>query len=123
MVFSKIAGFDVIRTLGFASISSTYAAVGTAFAHKVRAFSFVNATAGDMFFTFTNGSTPASDGTADAIFVPTATVRVYDVSANSSHLTNDPAFVLPEGTQVWVRSSTAATSKGVYVECLIAVGE
>jgi hypothetical protein len=123
MPFSRTADFDVLRTLGFASISASYAAVGGPFTHLVRAVTFINATAGDLFFALTPGSTPLSDGTADKIFIPAGTSRVYDIASDANELTNTNSFVLPKGTQIWVRQSTAPTSKSVYIECLIAIGE
>lgn len=123
MAFSRVAQFDVLRVVANGSISTNYAKVGSAFSFHVRAFTIVNQTDGDMFFTFTNGSTPASDGTADELFVPAGSFRLYDVASDSSHFTNDPPFVLAKNTQCWVRYSTAPTTLSVYLECLIAAGE
>jgi hypothetical protein len=123
MPFSKSAMFDPIRTLGFAAISATYAKLGVALLHPVRAFRIVNQTDGDMFVTITNGSIPLSDGTADELIVPAGTFVLWDVSSDSSHFTNDPAFTISKGDQFWVRQSTVATVRNIFLECLIPLGE
>jgi hypothetical protein len=76
-----------------------------------------------MAFTITNGSTPASDGTADEVILFTLSARTYDISTNSSHFTSDAPFILPKGSQVWVRQITAPTSGSVFIEYLIGVGD
>src|SRR3990167_276485 len=48
------ADFEPIRTLGFASISATYATVGPVTTHLVRGVCISNNTAGDMYFTRDN---------------------------------------------------------------------
>lgn len=123
MPFSKSAKFDPIRTVAAGAISATYVVLGAAFAHGVRGFRIVNQTDGDLFIAVTNGSIPASDGTADNLIVPAAGITQWDISTDSSHLTNDPAFVLAKGDQVWVRQSTAPTVRSVFLECLTALGE
>lgn len=123
MPFSRVAEFDVIRLLANGSISATYAKVGSAFDDRVRAFRFVNNTNGDMFFAFTNGTVPASDGTADNFIVPAGSFVLWDIASDSSHFTNNPTFCLSVNTQTWVRQSTAPSSGSVYVECLTAAGE
>lgn len=123
MPFSRSAKFDPLRSVAFGSISATYVALGTAFTHMVRGFRITNQTDGDLFIAITNGSVPASDGTADNLIVPAAAFVLWDVATDSSHLTNDPAFVLAKGDQVWVRQSTAPTVRSVYLECLTALGE
>lgn len=123
MPFSRIATFDVVRTLANGSISGTYAKVGTSFGHLGRAIRIINSTNGDMFFALNNGSTPASDGTADNLFLPAGTFVLWDISTDAGSQTNSPAFCLAGKTQVWVRQSTAPTTGSVFVECLIAVGE
>jgi hypothetical protein len=115
MPFSITAKIDLLRTLGNASISTTYAGVGTRFTHDCRIVRIINATAGDMFFAMTNGSIPASDGSADQLFLPAGTFLLYDLTTNggSNKFTN---FVFPRSTQIWVRQSTAPASSSVYVE-------
>lgn len=123
MPFSRQAAFDLLRSLGFASISGTYAKLGSAFTHEARGIHITNQTDGDMFLAVTNGSTPASDGSADNLFIPSGSFVLWDISTDSSHRTNDPSFVFPKGTQVWVRQSTAPSKLSVYLSALYAVGE
>jgi len=123
MPFSRQAAFDLLRSLGFASISATYAKLGSAFTHEARAVKVTNQTDGDMFIAVTNGATPASDGSADQLFLPNGTFVLYDIATDSSNATNAPSFVLPKGTQFWVRQSTAPSKLSVYLELLHAAGE
>lgn len=117
MPFTIVAKFDVLRTLANGSISGTYATVGASFGHDARSIRFINNTNGDMFFAVTNGSTPASDGTADNLFVPAGTFVLYDVCANGGSNKFTTAAI-PHATQVWVRQSTAPTTSSVFVEIM-----
>lgn len=113
---------DRVRTLGFASISGTYAQVGTSLTHMTRIMKLTNNTNGDMYFAFTSsGSTPASDGTADNIFVPAGGFTLYDFSANPTE--DGRPFCFSINTSVWVRQSSAPSSGSVYVECVYGKGE
>lgn len=123
MPFSRQAAFDLLRTLAFGSISGTYAKLGSALTHGARGIHITNQTDGDMFIAVTNGSTPASDGTADNLFIPNGSFILWDNATDSSHLTNDPSFVFPKGTQFWVRQSTAPSKLSVYLSVLYATGE
>jgi hypothetical protein len=125
MAFSLPVRVDVLRSLAFGSISGTYALLVTsasvsAFAHRTRMVKITNNTNGDMFFAFTSGSTPASDGSADNIFVPAGGFTLFDFTSNSESGT---PFVFQIGTTVWVRQSTAPTSGSVYLECVFGKGE
>jgi hypothetical protein len=103
----QTVSIDAIRTLGEASILDTYVAVGTPLIHLVRMIYITNNTAGDMFFSV--------DGVTDQIFVPAGTSRPYDFNTNRTN--RDQWFVLPTGTQFYVRFSTTPTSGAVYIEC------
>lgn len=109
---SNIARVDALRSLGFASISGTYAAVGTPFAHAMRVIRIINATNGDMFFSF--------DGTTNNLFLPSNSFVLYDISSD-----DDPTdqFRLSKGTQMYVKQSTAPTSGSVYIETIYGQGE
>jgi len=103
------AFFDDIRTLGFAGISGAYATVGSALTVQARMICFSNNTQGDMYFT--------DDNTADRIFVAAGSFKLWDVQANMN-TKKDDRFVLPEGTQFYVKQITAPTSGSVYIEVI-----
>ena|SRR3990167_1685895 len=104
------ADFEPIRTLGFASISATYATVGPVTTHLVRGVCISNNTAGDMYFT--------RDNTQDEIFVAAGSNKLWDLTANiNSKRDEDYGFAI--GTQFYVKQITAPVSKDVYIECLI----
>ena len=123
MAFSRVALFDVLRSLVYSSTSATYAKLGTALTHNPRSFCITNNTDGDMFIAVTNGATPASDGTADNLFIPASGFRLYDVSSNAGSQTNAPPFVLQRGDQIWVRYSSSPSKNSIYFENLYAAGE
>lgn len=102
------AVFDRIRSLGFGSISGTYASVGGVTTRLVRVFKISNNTQGDMFFT-TNDS-------QDEMFVAAGSFTLYDVQSNANG--KDDKYVLPIGTQFSVKQITAPVEKAVYIEIL-----
>lgn len=101
------AFFDEIRELGFAAISAAYAAVGSPTDFPVRAVCFTNDTAGDMYFT--------DDNTKNKIFVKAQSFKLWDIQSNMNAQFDDK-FVLPIGTQFYVKQKTAPVSGDVYVE-------
>lgn len=104
----QTVSIDPLRTLGFASISGTYAAVGTPFLHPVRLICFTNTTDGDIFF--------SDDGVTDKLFIPKGGFKLFDLTTNRYKITTQ--WVLAEGTQFYVKQSSAPTLGGVYIECL-----
>ncbi len=106
---AKKVYFDTLRSLGFAGISGTYATVGTPFTVQARIICFTNKTQGDMIFSTDN---TVADG---QIFVPAGTFKLYDLTANLIP-GKDDSFVVAEGTQFYVKQSTAPVSGAVYIE-------
>lgn len=104
----QVVQIDTLRSLAFGSISGTYAAVGGSFVHPVRLISLVNATDGAMFF--------SDDGINDKFFLPAGTFKLFDLTTN--RFNSSQYWVLPAGTQIYVRQSTAPSTGAVYVECL-----
>lgn len=105
------ASFEPLRTLASGGISGSYAAVGSATSHRVRAFCITNNTQGDMIFSL--------DDTVSAgqMFVAKGSYKLYDVQANMN-VQFDDAYVLPIGTTFYVKQSTSPTSGDVYIECI-----
>lgn len=107
----QIAKFEPLRTLAFGGISGAYAAVGTPTDNRIRAFCITNNTQGDMIFSVDNGVV------AGQMFVAKGSYKLYDVQANMNAQFDD-AYVLPIGTQFYVKQVTAPTSGDVWIECL-----
>jgi len=105
------ASFESLKTLAFGGISGSYAAVGSATTHYVRAFCITNNTQGDMIFSLDNTVS------AGQMFVAKGSYKLYDVQANMNTQFDDK-YVLPIGTIFYVKQSTAPVSGDVYVECL-----
>lgn len=106
---AKKVYFDSLRSLGFAGISATYAAVGTAFSVNARMICFTNKTVGDVIFSTDNTDV---DG---QILVPAGSFKLYDLTANLVP-GKDDSFVIAKGTQFYVKQVTAPTSGAVYIE-------
>jgi len=102
------AFFESIKTLGFAGISGSYASVGAATTHEIRAFCISNNTEGDLYFT--------TNTNQDEMFLAAGSFRLYDVQSNINE--RDDKFVLPAGTQFSVKQITAPVSGSVYIECI-----
>lgn len=105
------AQFEPLRSLGFAGISASYAAIGSATTHQVRAFCITNNTQGDMIFSLDNTVS------AGQMFVARGSYKLYDVQANMNTQFDDK-YVIPIGTTFYVKQSTAPVSGDVYVECM-----
>lgn len=103
------ARIDTIRTLGFAGISGSYAAVGSAFTVNPRIICITNNTAGHLYFT--------DDNTVDKLFVAAGSFKLFDLTSNIIP-GKDDTFVLAEGTQIYVKQITAPTSGAVYIELI-----
>ena len=103
------AYFDSIRTLAFGGISGAYAAVGTPLDQNARGICFTNNTQGDVMFT--------DDVTKDKIFVAAGSFKLWDIQANMNAQFDDK-YVLPIGTQFYVKQLTAPTSGAVYIETI-----
>lgn len=99
---------DPVRSLGFASISGAYAAVGGIFLHPVRLICFTNTTDGDVFF--------SDDAVTDKLFIPKGGFKLFDLTTNKYEATKQ--WVLAVGTQFFVKQSSAPTLGSVYIECL-----
>lgn len=103
------AFFDTIRTLAAAGISGTYAAVGTPLTEYGRGICFTNNTEGDMMFT--------DDNTKNKIFVAAGSFKLWDIQSNINPQFDDK-FVIPIGTQFYVKQITAPVSGDVYIEII-----
>jgi hypothetical protein len=110
---AKKVYFDTLRTVAFGGISGTYAVVGSPLTVEARIICFTNKTQGDMIF-----STDSTNATGQ-IFVPAGTFKLYDLTANLIP-GKDDSFVVAQGTQFYVKQSTAPTSGAVYIEIVYA---
>lgn len=107
------AVIDTLRSLAHGSISGSYAPVGAAFGHPTRLICITNNTDGDMFF--------STDGSNDQLFVAKQSFKLFDLTTN--HGQYDSTFVLPIGTQFYVKQSSAPTTGSVYIEAIYGRGE
>ena len=103
----KIA-YEPLRSLGHASISGTYAGVGTPFANPVRMLKVNNATDANLTISF--------DGVTDMDFIFANSAYVFDYATNAV----DPVGQLeqPLGKRLYVKGSPSTGS--VYVTVIYA---
>lgn len=111
---AKRAFFDDIRSLGFTSISASYAAVGAPLDYTTRGICFTNLTAGIMIFSYDTGSS------AGKVIVPAGSFKLWDVQSNINP-NHDDACELAKGIQWYVKQSTPPVSGSVYIEILHAL--
>ena len=104
----QTVSFDAYRTLGEASITTSFVAVGTPFAQPVRLICITNNTDGDMIFSV--------DGVTNHLFIPKGAFKLFDL--NTNRVEQSQYWVLPINTQFYVKYSTAPTLGAVYIECL-----
>jgi hypothetical protein len=104
----QVVSFDALRTVTATSTSTTYNAVGGPLTNMVRLICFTNNTNGDMIF--------SDDGVTDMLFVAAGSFKLFDLNTNRLHV--DQMWVLPIGTQWYVRQAATATTGSVYIECL-----
>lgn len=109
-----VARFDSIRSIAAASISGTYAAIGSPLTQNWREFRIVNKTDGDMFI--------SADGTTDNFFLPANSFLLWDLSTNAPPVSSSDSFVLALKTQFYVKQSTAPTTGSLYIEGIYARG-
>ncbi|MDP2652189.1 MAG: hypothetical protein Q8O94_03565 [bacterium] len=103
------AFFDTLRTLAFGGISAVYATVGTPFTQRARGVCFTNNTEGDVVFS------DDPDVVEGKIFVAAGSFKLWDVQANQNAQFDD-SYVLPIGTQFYVKQLEAPVSGSVYIE-------
>jgi hypothetical protein len=103
------AKMEPLRSLAFGSISGSYATLGTPTANPVRLFCITNDTEGDMILSI--------DGINDHFFLKAGSFKLFDIQSNMSP-EKESKFVFDEGTQFYVKQSTAPVSGAVYVEIL-----
>ena len=104
-----VADFEAVRSLAAAGISGTYATVGSPTTHKVRLILVSNATQGDLMVTWNNAK--------DMFPVLAGSSVLIDIQSNMNAQFDDN-YVLPIGTQFYVKQITAPVDKSVYIACL-----
>lgn len=108
---TKKAYFDSLRSIAAAGISAAYAAIGTPSTHPIRGICITNNTQGDMILSLDNTDA------AGQLFVAKGSYKLWDIQANMNAQFDD-CYMLPVGTQVYVKQNTAPVSGDVWVEYL-----
>lgn len=108
---SKIARWETLRSLGFASLSGSFTAIGTALEFPSRIIKITNNTDVDLIV--------STDGTNDHIFIPTRTASLYDFASNRSNLSG--SLDVPQAQRFFAKDNGSAASSGaIYVESVYA---
>ena len=104
----ETVSIDNLRSLGFASISGTYAAVGGVLTNQARLICFTNNTDGDMFV--------SDDGVNNKLFIAAGSFKLFDLCTN--RYTPQKGWVFAIGTQFYIKQSTAPSKGAFYIEIL-----
>lgn len=109
---SNIVRFDALRSIAAASITASYTKLGTSFTHAMRVLNFKNDTDTDMFISF--------DGTTDNLIVESGSFDLYDLTSDQDA---NESFRYENGTQVYIRYSTAPSTGSFYLVAIFGKGE
>lgn len=111
-MFSSQASIDAIRSLGFASIGSTYTPIGAPTEYQTRIICFTNTTDADMLLSV--------NGIIDQLIAPAGFFKLFDITTNHRPVNMDD-FVFSSNIQWFVKYASAApTSGSVYIEIIYA---
>lgn len=114
---SNMLLFDVVRSLPIASISGTYAKLGSAFGHPMRILHFINDSNGTYML--------SRNGIDDHVPLVGDSFSLYDGTSDEDQ--NEMAR-FEKGQQWWIKSLIAptviaTTTNTVYLACMYGRGE
>lgn len=110
MTYSNEAAFDNLRSISGASITGSYATIGSSLSLPGLVLTFKNQTDGDVLI-----STNTSN---DKLAFPSNSFGVFDVRTNAPSSLN---YMFAEGTQFYIKAGTSAPTSGTfYIEAVIA---
>lgn len=111
MALGSRLGYEPERSLGFASIGSTYAAtgiIGAAFTHRIRMLVLQNTTNAAIQFSL--------DGTNTLITIQPSVSFILDITTNR---TNDPqGLQIAMGWAIYAQYVSAPASGSLYISAL-----
>lgn len=109
MAYSNAAQFDTLRVVAAASITSSYAILGSELPQMAVALNFKNDTNGIIYI--------STDGINDMLAFPAGWGEAWDVRTNAP---NTVDFLLSQGTPIMIKYSTQPTTGSFYCEVLLA---
>lgn len=98
---------DILRSVGFASLSGVYIGIGTSMTKPIRMLMFQNRTDVDVMISF--------DGVHDTVPLAAFTQWIWDITSNK---TIDQGFFIAQGTRFYVKkinNADVATEGSVYL--------
>lgn len=95
------AHFDPIRSLDYSLISATHHSVGVEFTHHARNVWLYNGTDRTLLYSF--------DGANDHVILPALGYWFWDITSNK---TVSQGLFLPEGTQLYAKTTTTNPTMG-----------
>ena len=111
MGFTTQAKVDAIRSVGYASITGSYVALGAALAYPARIICFTNTTDQDVFL--------STDGSTDQVLVPAGSFKLFDITTNHRPVNQDD-FCFAVGTQWYIKYASAPSKGSAYIEVIYA---
>jgi len=108
-MYRNAATFDILRSVAFGTLTTSYAIVGSELPTPAVCVSFTNNTNGIVYV--------STDGIHDMIAIPAGWGKVFDIRTNAPNATD---YLFPEGTPFLVKySGSAPTSGSFYIEAVI----
>lgn len=102
---------EPVRSLGEASISGTYAGIGTAISNPSRVIFVQNLTDATLMFSL--------DGINDHFPLPSNGFLVLDIASNQSHA---QGFFMSQGQRLYVKTVGSPSTGSVYFSTFYGVG-
>jgi hypothetical protein len=106
MALTQQLAYEQLRSINSSTLSGSYQAVGTSFAHPICIMKMVNNS--------TSLVTVSVDGVNDYDVLPATSFFLYDATTNASK--RNDVLVFPQGTQIYVKGS--AGTGLIYLVCL-----
>jgi len=112
MAFGTRIGVEALRTVAFGSVTSSYAAVGSATTDMIRLVAFNNGTNQSLLISL--------DGTTDHFRVVGNGFKLLDLTTNR---VRDDGLFIAKGTTFYIKDEgVAPTSGSFWIEALYATG-
>lgn len=100
--------FDVLRSIDFTSITSSYQPLGAPLTHNWRIFKVTN--------TCDNNIILSVDGVSDNILVTAGGFTLYDFGTNEPGIASQDSMVVSIGTQFYVKASSFVSYGKLFLE-------
>lgn len=110
---ANIVRFDLLRSVVFSSITSSYTLLAPPFGHAMRSIDFTNYTDAIIYVSF--------DRINDNIVVLPGSFKIFDLTLNQDE---NESLRFQIGTNIYIKYVGAApTARSFYLDCMYGKGE